>query len=80
MIKEEGDAPRGVAAVGPDAVGHADGEADIGGGEVSGSNLLARQDLAARIGITVANVSLPKRGLVKDIQLKTVAKLCRALD
>ena len=36
--------------------------------------------LAARIGITEANLSLLKRGHVKGVRFETLARLCRELD
>jgi len=36
--------------------------------------------LAARIGVTEANLSLLKRGHVKGVRFETLAKLCRELD
>ena len=41
---------------------------------------LSSKDLAARIGITEANLSLLKRGHVKGVRFETLAKLCRELD
>ncbi len=41
---------------------------------------IASKDLAARIGITEANLSLLKRGHVKGIRFSTLTKLCDALD
>jgi putative transcriptional regulator len=38
------------------------------------------KDLAARIGITEANLSLLKRGHVKGVRFETLAKLCLELD
>ena len=37
-------------------------------------------ELAARIGLTMANVSLLKNGKVKAIKLSTLEKICGALD
>jgi len=37
-------------------------------------------ELAERVGITMANVSLIKTGKVKAIKLSTLDKLCEALD
>ncbi|NOR62455.1 MAG: helix-turn-helix domain-containing protein [Rhodobacteraceae bacterium] len=38
------------------------------------------KELAARIGITEANLSLLKRGHVKGVRFQTLAKLCHELD
>ena len=37
-------------------------------------------ELAARVGITLANMSILKTGKAKAIKISTMAKLCRALD
>ncbi len=41
---------------------------------------VSSKDLAAKIGITEANLSLLKRGHVKGIKFETLAKICKALD
>ncbi len=41
---------------------------------------ISSKELAARIGITEANLSLLKRGHVKGVRFETLAKLCRELD
>lgn len=41
---------------------------------------ISSKDLAARIGISEANLSLLKRGHVKGVRFETLAKLCHALD
>ena len=38
------------------------------------------KDLAARIGITEANLSLLKSGKVKGVRFETLAALCNALE
>jgi len=38
------------------------------------------KELAARIGITEANLSLLKSGKVKGVRFETLAALCQALD
>lgn len=38
------------------------------------------KDLAERIGITEANLSLLRTGKVKGVRFETLAKLCRELD
>jgi len=38
------------------------------------------KDLAARIGITEANLSLLRSGKVKGVRFDTLARLCAALD
>jgi len=38
------------------------------------------KDLAERVGITEANLSLLKNGKVKGIRFETLSKLCEALD
>ncbi len=38
------------------------------------------KDLAAKVGITEANLSLLKSGKVKGVRFETLAKLCVALD
>ncbi len=38
------------------------------------------RDLAARIGITEANLSLLRTGKVKGVRFDTLAMLCEALD
>jgi putative transcriptional regulator len=38
------------------------------------------KDLAERVGITEANLSLLKNGKVKGIRFETLSKLCDALD
>ena len=37
-------------------------------------------DLAQRIGITIANLSILKNGKAKAVKVSTLAALCRALD
>jgi putative transcriptional regulator len=37
-------------------------------------------ELTAKVGLTMANVSLIKNGKVKAIKLSTLEKLCAALD
>lgn len=37
-------------------------------------------ELADRVGITVANMSILKTGKAKAVKVSTLAKLCRALD
>ena len=37
-------------------------------------------DLAARVGITPANMSVLKTGKAKAVRISTLAKLCEALD
>ena len=37
-------------------------------------------ELAERVGITVANMSILKTGKAKAIKVSTLAKLCSALD
>jgi putative transcriptional regulator len=41
---------------------------------------ISSKELATRIGITEANLSLLKRGHVKGVRFETLAKLCRELD
>ena len=41
---------------------------------------ISSKDLAARIGITEANLSLLKRGHVKGVRFETLARICRELD
>lgn len=41
---------------------------------------ISSKELAARIGITEANLSLLKRGHVKGVRFETLARLCRELD
>lgn len=41
---------------------------------------ISSKDLAARIGITEANLSLLKRGHVKGVRFETLAKICHELD
>jgi len=38
------------------------------------------KDLAARVGITEANLSLLKQGRVKGIRFSTLSAICDALD
>jgi putative transcriptional regulator len=38
------------------------------------------KDLAERIGITEANLSLLKSGRVRGVRFETLAKICEALD
>ena len=38
------------------------------------------KDLAARIGITAANLPLLKQGRVKGVRLETLAVICAALE
>ena len=38
------------------------------------------KDVAERIGITEANLSLLRTGKVKGVRFETLAKLCRELD
>ena len=37
-------------------------------------------ELADRVGITIANISVLKNGKVKAIRLSTLEAICRALD
>lgn len=37
-------------------------------------------ELAERVGITLANVSVLKNGKAKALKISTLAKLCEALD
>lgn len=37
-------------------------------------------ELAERVGITIANVSVLKNGKAKALKITTLAKLCAALD
>ncbi|QNO14255.1 helix-turn-helix transcriptional regulator [Alkalicella caledoniensis] len=37
-------------------------------------------ELAERVGITIANISILKNGKAKAIKLSTLAKICEALD
>ena len=37
-------------------------------------------ELAERLGITIANVSILKNGKAKALKVTTLAKLCEALD
>ncbi|MCR5754924.1 MAG: helix-turn-helix transcriptional regulator [Acetatifactor sp.] len=37
-------------------------------------------ELADRVGITMANISVLKNGKAKAIKVSTLAKLCKALD
>ena len=37
-------------------------------------------ELAERVGITIANISILKNGKAKAIKISTLAKLCAALD
>lgn len=37
-------------------------------------------ELADRVGITVANMSILKTGKAKAVKVSTLAKLCQALD
>lgn len=37
-------------------------------------------ELAERVGITIANMSILKTGKAKAIKISTLAKLCAALD
>lgn len=41
---------------------------------------ISSKDLAARIGITEANLSLLKRGHVKGVRFETLEKICRELN
>lgn len=41
---------------------------------------ISSKELAARIGITEANLSLLKRGHVKGVRFETLARICRELD
>ncbi len=41
---------------------------------------LSSKALAARIGVTEANLSLLKRGHVKGVRFETLARLCDALE
>ncbi len=47
--------------------------------------MLAKQkmsvtELAERVGITIANISILKNGKAKALKVSTLAKLCHALD
>ncbi len=37
-------------------------------------------ELAERVGITLANISILKNGKAKAVKISTLAKLCAALD
>ena len=37
-------------------------------------------ELAERVGITIANISILKNGKAKALKITTLAKLCKALD
>lgn len=37
-------------------------------------------ELAQRVGITIANISILKNGRAKALKISTLAKLCQALD
>ena len=37
-------------------------------------------ELAQRVGITIANISILKNGKAKALKITTLAKLCQALD
>lgn len=37
-------------------------------------------ELANKVGITIANISVLKNGKAKAIRVSTLAKLCKALD
>lgn len=37
-------------------------------------------ELADRVGITIANISILKNGKAKALKVSTLAKLCAALD
>ena len=37
-------------------------------------------ELASRVGITLANMSILKTGKAKAVKISTLAKLCEALD
>ena len=37
-------------------------------------------ELAEKVGITIANISVLKNGKVKAIRLSTMAAICKALD
>ncbi len=37
-------------------------------------------ELAERVGITIANVSILKNGKAKALKISTLARLCEALD
>ena len=37
-------------------------------------------ELAERVGITIANISVLKNGRAKALKFSTLAKLCKALD
>ncbi len=37
-------------------------------------------ELAERVGITIANISILKNGKAKALKISTLAKLCTALD
>ena len=37
-------------------------------------------ELAERVGITIANISILKNGRAKAIRIETLDKICRALD
>ncbi|WGH77741.1 helix-turn-helix domain-containing protein [Jannaschia ovalis] len=41
---------------------------------------MSGRDLAARVGITEANLSLLKSGKVKGVRFATLAAICEALD
>lgn len=41
---------------------------------------MTSKDLAARVGITEANLSLLKQGHVKGVRFETLARICACLD
>ena len=41
---------------------------------------LRAKDLAERVGLTEANLSLLRTGKVKGVRFETLARLCEALD
>lgn len=43
-------------------------------------NKMSVTELAERVGITIANISILKNGKAKAIKLSTLAKLCEALN
>jgi putative transcriptional regulator len=60
-------------------------DAELHGVEVQLAEVLARQgisltELAERVGVTVANLSVLKNGRAKAIRFSTLGALCEALD
>ena len=57
-----------------------DGEIIFNIDVMSAKRKMSVTELANKVGITIANISVLKNGKAKAIRVSTLAKLCEALD